>query len=230
MTRLFTTYYAESRPERQAELIACLMFNATVFDCVCVLAEGVEKAGWGNVQWRNSCQRQTYRQVTEWAESAAADDDLIVIANGDIMLPAPGIVQMQSHLRPGTMFALSRYEAGQLFDRDTSQDVWAFRGPPPVVGNFHFGVQGCDNAFAWIVRGLGYAVLNPSRSIQTIHVHASQLRTKTNNRRSRIPPPYLFVKPAYLGESPIYQEKCETSKILRNASGLSSSTTAQSSA
>lgn len=235
MTRLFTTYYAESRTARQKELAAALACNAGVFDRVYVLAEGIERNSCGNVHWRNSTQRQTYRQVTEWAASVVSNDDLTVIANCDIAFPAASVESMQTHLSPGAMFALSRYEMQpngnlELYDVDYSQDVWAFRGPPPVIGDFYFGVRGCDNAFAWAVRDLGYAVLNPSRSIPTIHQHASGLRTETNRGRYRIPPPYLFIEPAYLGEPPTYREKCETSKTHRAVSGQSPSITPQNSA
>jgi hypothetical protein len=41
MNRLFTTYYAERRPERRRELDLCLALNATAFDRVCVMSEGV---------------------------------------------------------------------------------------------------------------------------------------------------------------------------------------------
>jgi hypothetical protein len=63
-------------------------------------------------------------------------------------------------------------------------------------------VPGCDNRLVAEVQAAGWTVSNPSRDIKTIHVHGSRIRTATNHVNHRLPPPYLFVQPAHLGETP----------------------------
>jgi hypothetical protein len=207
MNRAFTTYYAERKPERRRELDLCLAINSTVFDRLCVMSENVQGPGALNAEWKVVNQRQTYAGVLAWIGEAAAPDDLSVITNCDIVIPPDALRLIEQHIGEREMYALSRYEAGHggkldLYDAEYSQDVWAFRGKPPTINRANpFGVPGCENNFAAEVAAAdGWRVSNPSRSIRTIHLHSSRVRTPTNSTAHRLPPPYLFIPPTRLGE------------------------------
>ena len=196
ISRLLVPYYRDDRPARRAELDLCIAVNSTVFDIVEVVEEGGT--------------RQKFWDLMDLACHGAAEDELIVIANCDILIPRPAMLEMAHSLKRDEAYCLARHEVGpggvpKLYDVDFSQDLWAFRGPPRPMGDFFFGLPGCDNRFAHELQQAGYTVTNPSRSIQTIHVHASNLRTETNTRKHRVPPPYLFISPTYLGETPKYR-------------------------
>jgi hypothetical protein len=205
--RLFTTYYNERKLARRRELETSLALNSPAFDELCVLAEGVEGPGPGNCIWRNLPERQTYRAVLNWAK-IAGQDDVSIVANCDIVIPILSARRIAATIERNELYCISRYEVGPrgslvLYDADYSQDVWAFRGSPPeIAGGYFFGIPGCENTFAREADALGWKILNPARSIQTIHLHDSHIRTATNSTSYRLPPPYLFIEPAYLGEEP----------------------------
>lgn len=213
--RLFTTYYREPKPFRRTELDLCLALNRHAFDEIRVLSEGVPGDG-----WRVLNRRQTYDDAIQWAMELAGPNDVSVIANCDILIPRGSHEQIANTIGPEEFYCLTRYEVGpggvpKLYNTNASQDVWAFRGKPKAVTHpDFFGVPGCENRFAYRLRDAGYRVLNPSRSIQTIHVHNSMIRTQMNSVKHRLPAPYLFIKPHHLGEEPEYRA-IESSDELR---------------
>lgn len=208
-SRLFTTFYPERHPRRNGELTRALSINTRSFDAVMVLCEGDAPPNVTGLTCRHQDRRQTYADVVHWAREVAGEGDLTVIANCDIEFPERAVEQLKS-IGPNDMWALSRYErspsgALDLYDMESSQDVWAFRGRPRLTTaiDVFFGVPGCENKFAHACYAdSGYLVSNPSKSIATIHHHHSRLRTETNRPRNRLPGPYLFVAPSSLGESP----------------------------
>lgn len=204
--RLFTTYYKEPDKGRRGELDVSLAVNAMFFDSVHVLAESCNPRMPDGAECRILTRRQTYDDAITWANEVAGADDLIVIANCDIIVPYKSVEIMFEHVAREDAYCLSRYEiepGGGLkpYLHDFSQDVWAFRGPiRPVKADWAFGVPGCENKFALQLLEAGYRVTNPSKSIKTYHVHASGSRTKTNHKTHRLPPPYLWVYPTALGQ------------------------------
>jgi hypothetical protein len=204
MIRFFTTYYREHRPERRRELDLSLALNSLAFDQICVLSERTPGPGPIDCDWRISPKRQTYADILLWSSCVSGPDDVTVIANCDIVIPGDAARQISATLAPCQLFCLSRYEihpTGKLkhFAEESSQDVWAFRGEPPKVGGgYFFGIPGCENTFARESKEAGWIVLNPSKTIKTIHIHGSRLRTDTNSAKHRLPPPYLFIEPTEL--------------------------------
>ncbi len=219
MIRLFTTYYHEPRPDRCAELDICIALNALAFDGVYILAENIR----GHVprgEWVMSEKRQKYIDILQWASSLAQPDDVTVIANCDIVIPAPSAKQIMEHLGADEAYCLSRYEVGpsgrcRLLNTGWSQDVWAFRGPSRIVGgDYFFGVPGCDNRLAHEMDASGYKVLNPSKTIKTFHIHSTGQRTATNSVAHRVDPPYLLVDPSHVGDNtPRYKRIERVSEI-----------------
>jgi hypothetical protein len=91
MNRLFTTYYAERRPERRRELDLCLALNATAFDRVCVYVRRRTGPTQGNFDWRIVKQRQTYAMMLDWIGQTVGSNDVSIIANCDIVVPTESL-------------------------------------------------------------------------------------------------------------------------------------------
>jgi hypothetical protein len=107
-------------------------------------------------------------------------------------------------IRGKSCFALTRYDyhhnrPSDLFDRPDSQDTWVFNGNEnldAVQGiDFSTGICGCDNKLAYELSQAGFEVLNPSRTIQTFHLHDVNIRTYIGENIYRIPPPYKLLPP-----------------------------------
>ena len=63
-----------------------------------------------------------------------------------------------------------------FYNRLDSQDVWIWRSKINNDCSFGLGVPGCDNALLMNIERKGYEVLSPSRKIQAIHLHHTQIR------------------------------------------------------
>lgn len=83
--------------------------------------------------------------------------------------------------------------------RADSQDTWIFHSDQAMPAkfeklfNFAFGKPGCDNKLLYLMRMLGYEVLNDPAFVKTYHIHASQERNYTV--KDRIAPPYAMIGP-----------------------------------
>jgi hypothetical protein len=108
------------------------------------------------------------------------------------------------------MFALLRYEYNGedtntslkygKYPQFDSQDTWIFHSNNMIKKNeekifdFEFGIPGCDNKMVYLMKILGYKVINDPNFIKTYHYHQSQIRNYTN--LDRIEPPYGLTIPA----------------------------------
>lgn len=225
MTNLFTTYYKHNGEGariqskrhvdavRQQELDLALAANFSVFDKVYVLAEKFEAPAIlpQNVAWKDIDKRQTFRDLLLWASLETSPDDVNIVSNTDIVFPLRSLEVISTHLQPGEMWCLTRYEVtagGSLepFKSECSQDSWCWRGHPLSCDcDDQLGIPGCDNRFALAMQKAGYKILNPALSVPTIHLHASRCRTATNDPRNRLPGPYLFFGAHRLGDSPQFR-------------------------
>ena len=83
--------------------------------------------------------------------------------------------------------------------RIDSQDAWIFHSYQTIpekfekVFNFQFGKPGCDNKMIYLMRILGYDVVNDPAFVKTYHIHASQDRNYM--AKDRVPPPYAYLGP-----------------------------------
>ena len=59
------------------------------------------------------------------------------------------------------------------------------------------GIRGCDNRLAYEIKEAGYKILNPSKSIVTVHIHSSN-KGNLNPNQETIPEPYLTLQPIKL--------------------------------
>jgi len=103
-------------------------------------------------------------------------------------------------------FALLRWEettTGSLRifgPRSDSQDSWIFARdaldfmPTKEELDFPFGQSGCDNAISLIMMRKRFLVVNPAYSIQTIHLHTSNIRNY-DPKDVLYRPHYLYIDP-----------------------------------
>lgn len=222
--RLVTTWHRSENEQRQQELDACLDTNCWMFDSVSVLAESAPCPEWfTGTHWFEGMERQKFSDLLALA-GISKSEDVVVIANSDITFSEPSeplnyeqIHRVANNLRTEQVYCLSRWDITpsgiKHFDERSSQDAWIFRGAPKpnIGGDYHIGYPGTDNRFAHELDAAGYQVLNPSKDIRTYHLHQSGHRPG-NQPQNRIGLPYLFIKPAHLGEEPEYFRPEKASK------------------
>lgn len=212
MIRLFTTIYPEKNPARMAEYGECLGSNLEggLYDEVCVLCEGGREAlsGHPRLRLRQIARRPNYDDFFSWINELATGDCLSVIANTDICFTA-SLNPAVSALGVRDCLALARWDPASdgklvLFDRNDSQDAWAFRGRVTGVrGDFPPGVARCDNRILYELQTAGYRVMNPAFSVRIVHLH-SGVREEygPNNLPHFVEPPYRYLWPHNLWSLP----------------------------
>lgn len=196
-TMLFTSYYDAKHPGRQRELLRVLQNNLDnkEIDSITLLTDTVL-----DLQHEKMTvipfKRPTYQDFIDLANKTATENDVVVIANSDIYFDQtinwPHALPMQN-----TMLALSRWDVHasgnkRLFAYEHSQDSWFFKGKIKVTGcDYHLGLRGCDNRFAFDVEKSGYRVRNTAKDIITYHLHNVDIRT--HNEHNRLHGDYLPV-------------------------------------
>ena len=106
------------------------------------------------------------------------------------------------------MYALLRFDynpdtkESKIFGpRMDSQDTWIFHSNFPItreqnkVFDFEFGKPGCDNKMIYLMKILGYNVINDPYGIKTHHYHASNVRNYESNKKETVPKPYAYSIP-----------------------------------
>lgn len=128
-----------------------------------------------------------------------------VIVNSDIFVDETiGRLRYSDIHVAKKMFALLRYDwendtAAIFGPRMDSQDTWIIHSnhnpneKARKVFTFEFGKPGCDNKMTFLMKILGFEVINDPTTIKTFHVHSSGERTYTI--QDRILPPYCLVAP-----------------------------------
>jgi len=207
---LFTTYYQAKSQDRQAEYDFCIEKNKVAdFDKIFLFVENeidLKAAEKFEVEVINIQKRPTFKDFFDFIESQEFSESINIVANTDIFFLNMQQVDRNLHrlIKGQTCFALSRYEyhlnrPSHLFDRPDTQDTWIFNGNQILskVQNIDFtmGVAGCDNRLAHELKMAGFEVMNPSRTVQTFHLHDSPIRTFIEGEIQRVPPPYLLLHP-----------------------------------
>ena len=108
---------------------------------------------------------------------------------------------------------LDRYEESKIFGpRADSQDTWIIHSNFNVKNNeckifdFEFGKPGCDNKLIYLMKTLGYGVINEPDFIKTYHLHNTPIRKYT--QKDAIGEPYGQIIPLkYLKTKIILNEK-----------------------
>jgi hypothetical protein len=191
MINVFVNYYEDGNNNRNQELLKCINNNINNFLFNFVMLE--------------SKNRLTYNDFFRFINIYSCDNDINVISNLDIYFDET--IYLMNNIRKNELYALCRWEElGEnnikFSNRPDSQDVWAFRGYVNIDCNFCLGYAGCDNRVAKVFADNGWKVLNPSKSIRTIHVHNSNVRNYRIGYTNIhvVPGPYLTLPPTTLEE------------------------------
>jgi len=153
----------------------------------------------------NINKRLQYSDIFHFVESEKLNG-YIVFCNSDIFLDNTISILNNSRLQENKQFiGLLRYEyinetQSRLFGpRPDSQDTWIFHSKMNInkgdrnMFNFHFGMPGCDNKLLYLLKTIGYKLLNIPHLIKTFHVHQTQIRNYTSN--NIVSDPFLFLEP-----------------------------------
>lgn len=187
---LFVGYYEDKNPNRNKEFQECVRRNIQNSHINFVIIESQERLKYNDF----------FKIINEYSDPK----DVNVIANLDIYLD-PSTCHLMERIKPKEMFALCRWDQDKkqnikFLNRPDSQDTWVFRGHINVNCDFYMGYAGCDNRLAKVFADAGWKVTNPSKSIKTVHVHASNIRNYKPGKRNKlvVPGPYLTLPPTTL--------------------------------
>ena len=209
-TWLIQQYYLDSNHRRAREIKVCLEKNLACpyVDHILLLNEQVyELPEDAKLQTINLGHRLRYYDVYNAIKSHVPAGDYVIFANSDIYMNDTLSYLWKIPLQSSRLFlALLRWEDGgedphTLFGpRPDSQDAWIlardcvdFAVDEEELG-FPFGKPGCDNAISLIMMRKKFLIANPALSIQTVHLHSSQIR-RYNPRDVLYRPHYLYIDP-----------------------------------
>lgn len=216
---LYINFYVDKNPDRQKELEICLKNNLEAgFDIVYLLVEQRDEEYIGNII-RNSSRKQDVIVATCDSRPTFQDyfslfdtnpDVLNCWCNADIFITSQELSKLKELPWERNLgVCLSRHDLGPegafLLERGDSADFWAVKGPCRIKDFCCTHGPGVDNSLAWKLNESGYYVINPSRSIQVMHLH----NVKINNYRNEIgdvianticPEPYFFHLPIKISE------------------------------
>ena len=205
---LIQQYYIHPNPKRAKENKLCLEKNIEnpLIDKIILLNEkklNLPKSD--KIQEVILGHRMKYRDVFEYILTLPPNI-FVAFANSDIYLTETFRNLWTVNLND-TFLSLLRYEesTNELFGpRPDSQDTWIVcsdsvqsRTWTMTTLDFMFGKAGCDNAINVELLKKKFVVANPSLSLKTIHVHASEVRDY--NPLDPIEKPfYLYLDPTGL--------------------------------
>jgi spore maturation protein CgeB len=206
---LFTTYYLSKNNTRKEENKFCLENNIknSVFTKIYVVSEDEEALLTIPEQQKlikiKTETRPSFTKMLSIMNETNLDNTFFVLANTDIIFD-DSLLKIQ-HFDKNDVLCLSRWDLETNFTIkpyyvQESQDTWVFCDLPKILSeaDFQFGIPGCDNRFAKVLRDSGYNILNPMKDIVTVHVHLSQFRTYKvlgYNDINVVPGPYELVVP-----------------------------------
>ena len=214
---LFLNFYIDKKPLRQLELEYCLDQNiknpllelivimyhddGKTYSFLQRLLRDRDKA----IILESVSSRPSYNEIFSLMADYS-DLQLHILANSDIYFneTLQHVANFDWTGNPKTCIALSRWDEDKdgniiLWDHADSQDVWIFYGSPKLIpgADFTMGMAGCDNKIAWLLEQQGYNVINPSKTIQAVHLHnSSQLRNyNADEDRKKVLPPFKLIHP-----------------------------------
>jgi hypothetical protein len=208
MNNLLVNFYIDKNESRNLELETCFEenLNNQSIDKIIMFCEQEDfdkassKFNFSKVTSIITNKRPTYNDYFVLTK----EEDINIIANLDIIIPEETIYRAKTYLNNQTCLALSRWDLINKtpihFNRSDSQDTWIFKGKVPCIkgADYSLGIAGCDNSIAYLLELNGYNVINPSKTLKTIHLHESNIRNYINNLgkvTQTIPPPYKLLPP-----------------------------------
>ena len=194
---MISQFYIPSRARRAREVAHCLKKNVeNEFIDKIVLLNEEDLTSKFPVQSKKIQQeivghRLTYADVIGWIQTNVPENVLVVFANSDIYLDDSWRVLWSVNME-NKFLSLLRYDMeengteqrAKLFGpRPDSQDTWVVLSDSVKQKkwdmkalDFSFGRAGCDNAINVEMLRAKFLVANPSLTLKTYHVHASEIR------------------------------------------------------
>lgn len=204
MIWLFTSFYPESDPHREAEIRRCLDINLAQksIDRVGLLLERTVAPLQHPKLWERPVgNRPQYCDFFHWANAICSEGDLAIVCNSDIFFDSD-VRMFENVVNESTCVALTRWNISsdgtpRLFDRNDTQDTWLFRVPiRDFKSDYPIGVPRCDNRMLHELQHAGYEVLNPALSLRSYHLHAGDREDYIQeNLSSFVSPPYAYMWP-----------------------------------
>jgi hypothetical protein len=203
---LITTYYEDKNIERRQELLDCLTNNIAnpIISKIHLICENVmppiESSDkmvvvLANIRW-------TFKELIKYANNLG-NKEIKIIANTDIYFNHT--LAFANLIKFNEVFCLTRWdyvakENLKFYANFKSQDAWIFRDIlPESIGDYFMGIPGCDNRLANELEQNGFHILNPSFSIQAIHLHNTRLRNY-NKSVDKVAGPYSYPLPTGLSK------------------------------
>ena len=231
---LITSYYPESNINRKKELLDCIINNLDnpLLSEVHIISEiELPAVSSPKLQCILTLERWTFKNLIKYANNLKTDK-IIILANTDIYFNHTIFSAIK--IKKYDVYALTRWnykdERDLVFYANfKSQDAWIFKGKlPEDIGDYYMGLPGCDNRFAYELKSKGYKLLNPSFSIQAIHLHLTNLRNYDSNRDRVLgnyyyPLPYAFQQIKDIQSKRVFhliRRKYFTSLMKRNLQGV----------
>lgn len=206
--------------ERNKEIVSCLRKNIenSSIDRIHLLNERIYRNDELSVPENEKVtqtkigKRMSYKDVFQYVRENNIQG-YIIIANIDIFFDKSINNIHFSHIdTKKEMFALLRYEYDEISTysspifgpRSDSQDTWIFHSNTIISKlqengfNFQLGVPGCDNKIIYLMKVLGYNVINDPIFIRTYHYHNSKIRNYNN--KDVLQKPYGFISPSGFSE------------------------------
>jgi hypothetical protein len=203
---LITTYYDEKNENRRQELLDCLNNNIDnpVISVVHIISEKVypiiRPSNKVTIVLINA--RWSFNDVIKYSNKLESNK-IKIIANTDIFFNYTLI--KANIIKDKEVYCLTRWEYNSdeqldFYGNFKSQDAWIFKDHlPENIGDYFMGIPGCDNRFAFELKNKGFRLLNPSLSIQAIHLHNTNLRNY-NKSNDKVLGLYYFPLPTALGK------------------------------
>lgn len=212
---LIQQYFVPTRSQRAREIRTALERNLAcpLVDHVILLNESeYALPDSSKIKQINIGKRMTYLDVFKYIRESVPKNALVVFSNSDIYVDSTLrlLYTLDMHKK---FLSLLRYditldvdaEAKLFGPRPDSQDTWIVAAesidfePTEADFGFTFGIPGCDNAINISMLRRKFSVVNPSLSLKTYHLHASNIR-QYDAMNVIDKPMFLYVEPTGIQE------------------------------
>jgi hypothetical protein len=185
MFALITTFYNEKNINRRNEFLQAIRYNADNSQIykIYILCESGEDFITGidsKIQIINQERRPKFKDLIKVANSLSSE--LIrIIANTDVYFNET--LAKADKIKKKIVYCLTRWDLKlngdiEFYPNFKSQDSWIFKDTlPENIGDYYMGIPGCDNRLAREFCESNFKIMNPSFSINSIHIHNTNKRT-----------------------------------------------------
>jgi hypothetical protein len=228
---LIYQFFKHSNKNRNIEIKRCLHINVKnqFIDNIYLLNEKIytsKELGITSdkINQFNINKRIEYKDIFQFVKDNKINGYIIFI-NADIFLNKTIDLIRYSDIHLKKKFiGLSRYDYSifdepKLFKRYDSQDTWILHSNFNIQENqykafdFNFGMPGCDNKILYLMKILGYSIINDPLLIKTYHYHESEVRNY--NRKDLIQNPYYLCMPSNINVNDIENSGIDI-KVVKN--------------